>query len=237
MTTAKDLSGTWSVAAFYRAIADAHLDLEHLSNDAQEHLRARPHGVWGAARGVAGGLRAAARPRDDRVMDWRDTPHYRDTFVTDAQGSHRLPRRLGRPPRLDGGAGHRGGARRPAGGAEAAPRGRSSPMPTLTERLGPDRMEAFVTKLRQEGPEPEKASGWAVEAPDLRWTFIGLYVGQAAELGRYAGLKYENVALLEQARRDEAVARAAWKRVQELRPEWCREWLDAPPAPDDPARE
>ena len=71
-------------------------------------------------------------------------------------------------------------------------------MGTLTERLGPDRMEAFVTRLGRERPE-------ALDA---------YYLGKAAELGRYAGLKYENVALLEQADRDEAEARAAEQRLQ-----------------------
>jgi hypothetical protein len=81
-------------------------------------------------------------------------------------------------------------------------------MGTLTDRIGPDRMEAFVTKLRQE------------EIELLR---------RAARLGRHGGLKYENVAMLEQAHRHEAEADAAEERLQELH----REWPGAPPAPDD----
>jgi hypothetical protein len=38
MTTATDLSGTWSVATFYRA----HLDLEHLSNSKECCVRCVP---------------------------------------------------------------------------------------------------------------------------------------------------------------------------------------------------
>ena len=90
-------------------------------------------------------------------------------------------------------------------------------MDTLTDRIGPDRMEAFVTKLRQE------------EIELLR---------RAARLGRHGGLKYEhgglkyeNVAMLEQAHRHEAEADVSEERLQQ-------EWRNAaPPAPDDPDRE
>jgi hypothetical protein len=79
-------------------------------------------------------------------------------------------------------------------------------MRTLTDRLSPDRMEAFVAKLRQE------------EIKLLR---------RAAKVGRLGGLTFEDVAMLEQANRDEAEADAAKERLQQ-------EWRGAaPPAPDD----
>ena len=54
---------------------------------------------------------------------------------------------------------------------------------------------------------------------------------RAARLGRHGGLKYEDVAMLEQAHRHEAEADAAEERLQQ-------EWRGAaPPAPDDPDRE
>jgi hypothetical protein len=59
---------------------------------------------------------------------------------------------------------------------------------TLMDRIGPDRMEAFMTKLRQE---------------EIK------LLHRAARLGRHGGLKFEDVAMLEQAHRHEAEADAA----------------------------
>ena len=252
MMTATNGLGTWSVDAFHQAITRVHLNVGRLivlSNTSNESVvpvltacGALPSG-WpeGAAYRLAVTLIQA--------LLFRDTPHYRDTFETNLWGrvlyhdgwddlrdwmeELRIEGRLPDPP----------GALRPLLAVVG--------MSTLTERLGPDRTAAFVTQLRQErdsiglalearGRELEKESGRTVDVSDVRWTFIADCTDQVAALGRYAGRKYENVALLAQADGDEVVACAAWKRVQELRPEWCREWpewmregLDVPPAPDD----
>jgi hypothetical protein len=66
-------------------------------------------------------------------------------------------------------------------------------MRQLTDRIGPDRMRAFVTKLREEGPGLGNVSTY--------------YFRVASRLGRYAALRYEDVALLEQAHQDAASAR------------------------------
>jgi len=194
-----DLSGTWSVAAFYRAIADAHRDLDDLNNrccvkgsnfccvSALTACGALPSG-WPETR--AHRLAKAMI----WVMDWRDTPHYRDTFFTDASGrlvyhdgfdDLRLwMEELGVDEADDDLPGslvpllyELQPVVRPV--SRCADHPDPVTMDTLVDRVGPDRMAAFITRLRQEG-----------------------YVDNAAELGRYAGLKYENLALLEQASRD-----------------------------------
>ena len=60
-----------------------------------------------------------------------------------------------------------------------------------------------MTKLREEGPGP---------GPGPLSTYY--YFRKAAVLGRYAGLKYDNVALLAQAHRDMAEARAGEARAE-----------------------
>jgi hypothetical protein len=239
--------GTWSVDAFHQAITRVHLNVGRLiafSNTSDESVvpvltacGALPS-RWpeGAAYRLAVTLIQA--------LLYRDTPYYRDTFETNLWGrvlyhdgwddlrdwmeKLRIEGRLPNPP----------GALLPLLAVVG--------MSALTERLGPDRTAAFVTRLRQErdsiglalearGRELETESGGTVKVSDLRWPVIANYADQAAALGRYAGLKYENVALLAQADQDEAAARAAWKHV---RLKWCperrREGSDAPPAPDDP---
>jgi hypothetical protein len=228
MTAVQDLSGTWSVAAFHRAIKLAHLDLERLIDRNNHH-----HESFVPAFTACGALPPGWPEAVARRLAWtmfqaehfRDTPAYRDTFVTDAQG--RLVYSDGwddlRAWMEELGIGEDGldapGALRPL--LEHVS------MPTLVERLGPDRMAAFLTQLRQEGPALEHVTGWVVRVtPAEQRAFIGHYVGQVAALGRCAGLKYENVALLAQAHRDAALA----QRIRASRPEWVREGPDAPPA-------
>jgi hypothetical protein len=59
------------------------------------------------------------------------------------------------------------------------------PMQTLVDRLGRDRLGAFVARLRQEGTE---------------------LLRRAAGLGRDGGQKFENLDMLDQARQDAAAA-------------------------------
>jgi hypothetical protein len=224
MTTATALSGTWSVDAFFRA----HLGRDHLAHERHEHCVR----CWPAltARGVLplGWPAAAACRLIRRMLDvqgWRDTPHWRDRFITDAQG---------RLVYGDGFDDIRAWVEDDLGREEQEwdPPGsfkflaecdtlwdpiteQSVDMrDPLTDRLGPERMAAFVKKVREEGPDPDHEWGWTAGRPYMRWQQIEHHFDIAARLGRYAGLKWENAALLEQAHRDEAVADAAQARLQ-----------------------
>jgi hypothetical protein len=252
MTTAMDLSGTWSVPAFHRACEDASVDLDgfHMAWLYAWLIRldlgprhacldvAHRHEAYGplcTAREAAPSLTAclplppacgaaltacgALPPRWPegaaqrllvamvKAKDFLVPPVYnlawgpqpiRDTVFTDAQGRivyhdgfddlrHWMIEELGfeeeddpiDPP----------GSLRPL--VEYVSLG------ALTDRIGPERITAFVTKLREEGPGP---------GPGSPSTYY--YFRKAAVLGRHAGLKYDNVALLAQAHRDMAEARA-----------------------------
>ena len=91
MTPATDLSGTWSVAAFYRAIADAHLDLDDLSArcSADDDFCCVPTLV--ACGALPPGWPEAVAHRLVRrmiaVLDCRGTVYDRDAFVTTPRGA------------------------------------------------------------------------------------------------------------------------------------------------------
>ncbi len=165
MTTAKDLSGTWSVAAFHRAIAH----IERLADD--EHFvptltrcGALPEG-W---------PEAPAR-RLALAMIWA-TPGDPDAFVTDAQG-----RIVFRGADMD--AWRRELVSKegyvPVPGAlraffeELIERSllELGLRPTHADRRGPEPVGAFVTRLRQKGAELRALvatfrRGWRAGADD-----------------------------------------------------------------------
>jgi hypothetical protein len=142
MTTAKDLSGTWSVAAFHRAIAP----IERLADNENfvptlTQCGALPEG-W---------PEAPAR-RLALAMIWA-TPGDPDAFVTDARG--RIVFRSAdvlawmRELVIKEGYVPLPGALRPLF-EELIERGLR---PTRADRRGPEPVGAFVTRLRQEGAE------------------------------------------------------------------------------------
>jgi hypothetical protein len=216
MTTATDLSGTWSVDAFYRAhLGRDHRDPRRVDTPYLEccvrcvpALTARgvlPPGWPGAV-----ACRLIRRMLD--VQSWRDTPHDRDTLVTDASG---------RIVYHDGWDDLRAWMEDLGGEeSEADPPGSLMPLTcdpsirdTLLDRIGPDRMAAFVARLREAGPDPDHEWGWTAGDPDTRWAEIESHLRIAAELGRAAGRKWDHAALLDQAHRDAAHAdRAAARR-------------------------
>jgi hypothetical protein len=279
MTTATDLSGTWSVDAFYRACESAHVDLDafHLAwvrawlthPDHMPHAKDCPITVahrhesdgplctargataphcgltltaclplppacgpalvacgalppgWpeaAAQRLVVAMIKAKEFHKFDRPaysLFWGPQP-YRDTVFTDAEG--RIVYRDGFDDLR---------AWMEALGFEEEddpydPPGSLRPLveyvslDALTDRIGPDRMAAFVTKLREEGPGP---------GPGPLSTYY--YFRKAAVLGRYAGLKFENenVTLLAQADRDMAEACTGEARAEAED--------GVPPRPDD----
>jgi hypothetical protein len=210
MTTPTDLSANWPVAAFDRA----HLGRDHRRRATWQECCVRCVPAL-TARGVLppGWPEGAAHRLVRRMIDlltWRDTPHFRETLVTDASG---------RLVYHDGWDDLR--AWMQALGAEefeADPPGSlmslvltfvygdaDRPDPLL-DRIGPDRMAAFVTKLRAEGPERDRDRGWTAGSPDARWHEIESHCRIAAALGRAAGRKFEHATLLEQAHRDAAQA-------------------------------
>jgi hypothetical protein len=249
-TTATDLSGTWSVAAFFRACATAPVDLHafrrawgrayvdrlnrgHLAADCPlARAGGRPHPpdcaplftAWlplppacEPALAVCGALPpgwpdAAAQRLVDAMIRrkafrpcylpyWGPPPDWA-TLFTDATG--RIVYHDGfddlRLWMEELGIDEEWEPLYPPGSltllVEYVSRRR------LTDRIGPDRMRAFVTKLREEGPGPGDVHTY--------------YFRKAADLGRYAGLKYEDVALLEQAYRDAAAVRAGNACAREL---------------------
>jgi hypothetical protein len=147
MTTAKDLSGTWSVATFHRAIAP----IERLADDENfvptlTQCGALPEG-W---------PEAPAR-RLALAMIWA-TPGDPDAFVTDARG--RIVFRSadllawGRELVIKEGDVPVPGALRPFF-EELIERHliERGLRPTRADRRGPEPVGAFVTRLRQEGAE------------------------------------------------------------------------------------
>ena len=185
MTTAKDLSGTWSVAAFHRAIAP----IERLADDEHfvptlTHCGALPEG-W---------PEAPAR-RLALAMIWA-TPGDPDAFVTDARG--RIVFRSADVLAWVRELVIQGGLRPPVPGAlrplfeELIERHliERRLRPTRADRRRPEPVGAFVTRLRQEGAE-------------LRDLVAAFRRGSRAD-----------AMLVEQAIRDEAEARAAEERLQ-----------------------
>jgi hypothetical protein len=175
------------------------------------------------------GFPAAAAARLIRrmldVQGWRDTPHWRDHFVTDAHG--RVVYHDGFDALrawMEDDLGHEELWGDPPGALTGLALGHTMWDPIteqsvdmwdpLTDRIGPTRIVAFLARLRVEGPDPHYEWGWTAGRPDMRWQQIGVHFRLAAALGRYAGLKWEHAALLAQAHRDAAVAAWAADRLQ-----------------------
>jgi hypothetical protein len=230
-TPARDLAGTWSVAAFDRA----HLGRDHLPNYFQhlEHcVRCVPaltvRGVLPLGWPAAAACRLVRRVLNS--LNWRDTPHFRETLVTDARGRvvyHDGFDDLRAWTFDDFGAEEQDWD--PPGSlmslvVDTVNLGSSNPedrakQDALLERIGLDRMATFVARVCAEGPELGREWGWTAGHPYWRWLSISQFFGAAAALGRAAGLKWDHAALLAQAQRDQAVADTAQARLQTTEPD------------------